>query len=81
MNVAAERRELEKAGSIGLWGFFSVWEEEEECINRTTTSGPATAFHYPSCPGKGELKGLFRTLSRQKAGYISSEPQLLLCSL
>lgn len=42
---------------------------------------PATAFHYPSRPGKGELKGLFKTLSRQKAGYISSEPQLLLCSL
>lgn len=42
---------------------------------------PATAFHYPARPGKGELKGLFRNPGRQKAGYISSEPQLLLCSL
>lgn len=42
---------------------------------------PATAFHYPARPGKGELKGLFRSLRRQKAGYISSEPQLPLCSL
>lgn len=39
-------------------------------------SEPASAFHYPAFRGKGELKGLFRKPSRQKADYMSSEPQL-----
>ena len=56
--------------------FQCVGREEGGMYEPNNYLQPATAFHYPACWGKGELKGLFRKLSRRKADYMSSEPQL-----
>lgn len=69
MNVATERMELKKRGSIWLWVFLACGKRGRGMYKPLNYLWPAMAFHYPTRPGKGELKGLFRNLSRQKATY------------